>query len=58
MFSSEPETNQQNQDKRGQNEPRDRDDFDPHFANGRNVVVHIRIAVEEPVTVAKNIRAA
>jgi hypothetical protein len=54
---SEPETDQQNQDKRGQNEPRNHDDFDSHFANGRNIVVHVRIAVKESVTVAKNISA-
>ena len=57
MFLSEPETDQQNQDKRGHNEPRDRDDFDPHFANGRNIVVDIRISVKESVTVAKDIGA-
>jgi hypothetical protein len=53
--SSEPETNKKNQDKRGQNEIRDRDDFDPYFANGRNVVVDVRILVKESVTVAKDI---
>src|SRR5882724_5968282 len=56
-LSSEPETDKKNQDKRGQNEPRDRDDLDPHFANGRNVVVDARIAVKESVTIAKDIRA-
>jgi hypothetical protein len=55
---SEPETDQQNQDKRGQNEPRDHDDLDSHFANGRDVIVDVRIAVKESVTVMKNIRAA
>src|SRR4030095_14312802 len=54
-FSSEPETDQQNQDKRGQNGPRDHDDFDSQFARGRNVVVDVRIAVKESVAVAKNI---
>ena len=57
MFSSEPETDQQNQDKRGHSEVRDRDDFDPYFANGRNVIVYIRIAVKESVTVAKDVCA-
>jgi hypothetical protein len=56
-LSSDPEADEQNQDKRGQNEPRDRDDFDPHFANRRNVVVDVRIAVKESVAIAKNIRA-
>jgi len=56
-LSSEPETDKKNQDKRGHNEPRDRDDFDPHFANGRNIVVDVRIAVKESVTVAKDIGA-
>src|SRR5439155_6188096 len=54
---SEPETDQKNQDKRGHTEPGDHDDFDPHFANDWNVVVHARIAVKEPVTVAKDISA-
>src|SRR6266436_5841419 len=52
---SEPETDQQNQDKRGDTEPGDHDDFDPHFANGRNIVIDVRVAVEESVTVAKDI---
>src|SRR6266481_10052249 len=56
-LSSEPETDKKNQDKRGQNEPRDRDDFDPHFANGRNVIVYSRVAVKEPVAIAKDICA-
>src|SRR4051812_48486894 len=54
---SEPETDQQNQDERGHTEVRNRDDFDPHFAYRRNVVVHIRVATKEPVTVAKDIGA-
>jgi len=57
MFLSEPETDQQNQDKRGHNTPGDRDDFDSHFANRRNVVVDIWISVKESMTVAKNIHA-
>ena len=57
MFLSEPETDQQNQDKRSHNEPGDRDDFDSHFANGRNIVVDVRIAVKESVTFAKDIGA-
>src|SRR5437773_4049684 len=56
-LSSEPETDKKNQDKRGNSEVRNRDDFDPHFANGRNVVVDIRIAVKEPVTIAKDVCA-
>jgi hypothetical protein len=55
---SEPETDQQNQDKGRQNEPRDHDDFDSQFARGRNVVFDIWIEVKESVTVAKNIHAA
>src|SRR5438552_11171446 len=51
----EPETDQQNQDKRGYTEPRNHDDFDPYFAHRRNVVVHARVAVKESVTVAKDI---
>src|SRR5437773_6062914 len=54
---SEPETDQQNQDKRGHAEPRNHDDFDPYFAHRRNIVVNVRIAVKEPVTVAKDISA-
>jgi hypothetical protein len=56
-LSSEPETDKKNQDKRRDSEVRDRDDFDPHFANGRNIVVDVRIAVKESVTVAKDIGA-
>jgi hypothetical protein len=56
-FSSEPETDQQNQDKRRQNEPRDHNDLDSQFAHGRYVVVDARIAVKESVTVAKDVRA-
>ena len=55
---SEPEADQQNQDKRGHTEPGDRNDLDPDLARGRNVVVDVRIAVKESVTVAKNIRAS
>src|SRR6266705_1058982 len=54
---SEPETDQQNQDKRGHTEPGDHDDFDPDFANGWNIIVDSRIAVKEPVTIAKDIGA-
>src|SRR6266404_4506325 len=57
-LSSEPETDKKNQDKRGQNEPRDRDDFDPHFANGRNIVVDVRIAVKESVAIAEDVCAS
>src|SRR5205823_14554106 len=56
-LSSEPETDQQNQDKRGHTEPGDHDDFDPYFAHLRNVIVHARVAVKKPVTVAKDISA-
>ncbi len=58
MFSNEPETDQQNQDKHRQNEPRDHDDFDSQFARGWNVVVDIWIEIKESVTVAKNVPAA
>src|SRR5262249_18721134 len=58
LLSSEPETDQQNDKKRGQHEPRDHDNFDPQFPNGRNVVVHIRILVKESVTVTLDVRAA
>jgi len=57
-LSSEPETDKQNQDKRGHSEVRDRDDLDPHFANGRNIVVDVRISVKESMTVAKDVRAS
>src|SRR6266446_3241630 len=56
-LSSEPETDKQNQDKRGHNEPGDRNDLDPHFANRRNIVIDVRVAIEESVTVAKDIGA-
>jgi hypothetical protein len=56
--SSEPETDQKNQDKRGQNEPRDRDDFDSHFANRRNIVEDIWIAVKESVAIAEDVCAS
>ena len=39
--SSEPETDQQNQDKRCQNEPRDHNDLDSQFAHGGDVLVDI-----------------
>jgi hypothetical protein len=42
-LSSEPQTDQQNQDKRGQNKPRDHDDFDPNVANRWDVVVDLRL---------------
>src|SRR5260370_27062072 len=57
-LSSDPETDQQNQDKRGQNEPWDRDDFDPHFANGRNIVVDVRVAVKKSGAIAKVVCAS
>jgi len=56
LLLSEPETDQQNDKKRGQHEPRDHDNFDPQFPNGRNVVVHIRILVKESVTVTIDVR--
>ena len=58
MFLSEPETDQQNQDKRSHNTPGDRDDFDSHFANRWNVVVHIRILVKKSMAVEKDVRAS
>jgi len=57
-LSSEPETDQQNQDKHGQNAPRDNNDFDSQFANVRDVIVDVWITIEETVAIAKNIRAA
>jgi len=54
----EPETDQQNQDNRGHTEPRDQNDFDPHFANGRNIVVDVRISVKESVAIAKDVCAS
>jgi hypothetical protein len=55
---SEPEADQQNQNERGQNKPRDHNDLDPDFANRRNVVVDVWIAIKETVAVAKDERAA
>src|SRR6266513_2257000 len=54
---SEPETDQQNQDKRGHADPGNHNDLESDLANGRNIVVNVRIAVKEPVTVAKDIGA-
>ena len=55
---SDPEADQQNQDERGHNEVRNYDDFDPGFANGRNVVVYIRISVKESMTIAKDVETS
>jgi hypothetical protein len=57
-LSNEPESDKKNQDNRGYEEPRNRDDFDSHFANGRNVVVNVRIAVKESVAIAKDVCAS
>jgi hypothetical protein len=57
-LSSEPETDQQNQDKRGYGQARDQNDLEPDMANGRNVVIDSRIAVKEPVTIAKDVGAS
>src|SRR6266853_1118834 len=57
-LSGEPETDKKNQDKRGHTEPGDHDDLDPDLARGRNVVVDVRIAVKESVTIAKDVGAA
>src|SRR5438067_6859250 len=54
---SEPETDQQNQDKRGHADPGNHNDLESDLTNGRNIVVNVRIAVKEPVTVAKDISA-
>jgi hypothetical protein len=51
---SEPEADQQNQDNRGHSEPGDRNDLDPDPVRGRNVIVDVRIAVKESVTIAKD----
>jgi hypothetical protein len=55
---SDPKTDQKNQDKRRQNEPRDHNDLDPQFAHGRDIVVDVRTPIKESVTVAKNVPAA
>ena len=57
-LSSEPEIDQQNHKKRGQNQPRDHNDFHPQVANRGNVVVDIRILVKESVTIEKDVGAA
>jgi hypothetical protein len=56
--SSEPEIDQQNKKKRGQNQPRDHNDLDPQLANGRNVVVHSLILVKKSVAIEKDVGAA
>jgi hypothetical protein len=55
---SAPKIDQQNDKKAGQNEPRNHNDLDPQLANSRNVVVHIRISIKEPVPIAKDVRAS
>ena len=52
-FSRAPEIDQKNDEKRGQTQPREHNDLDPQFANGRNVVVHIRISVKEAMAIKK-----
>jgi hypothetical protein len=55
--SCEPETDQENQDKSRQNQPGDHNDFDSYFADGRNVIVDIWVAIKESVPIPKDIRA-
>jgi hypothetical protein len=55
---SEPETDKKNQEKRAYAEPRDENHFDSDVTGGRNVVVDSRIAVKEPVTIAKKVCAS
>ena len=40
-FSSKPEIDEQNDEKRGHNKPRDHNDFDSDVANRGNVVVDV-----------------
>jgi hypothetical protein len=52
---SEPEAYKQNEDERGQKEPRDYDDLDSQPANGRDVAVDVWVAIKEAVAIAKDI---
>jgi hypothetical protein len=58
VLSIEPEADKKNQDNRGYAEPRDENHLDSDVASGRNVVLDSRIAVEEPVTIAKKVCAS
>jgi len=58
ISSSEPESDQENQDKRSQHAPRDHDNLDSQFANGLNVIVDVWITIKESVPVTKNVPAA
>ena len=51
---SEPEADQQNEDKRRQKKPRNHDDLDSQPANGRDIVVDVWISVKESMPVAKD----
>jgi hypothetical protein len=53
FLPSEPEIDQKNDEKRGQNQPRDQDYLDPHAASRRDVVVHIRIPIKESPAITK-----
>src|SRR3954447_17119830 len=57
-LSIEPETDKKNQDNRGYAKPRDEKQLDSHVARGRNVVVDVRVAVKEPVAIAKDVCAS
>jgi hypothetical protein len=55
-FSSEPKTDQQNENKRRQKEPRDQNHLDSQFANGRNVVAgYTWISTEEPLPISEDV---
>jgi hypothetical protein len=56
--SAIPQLDEQDEQERGQNEPRDRDDFESHPANRRNVVVDVRVPAKESVTIAKDVCAS
>jgi hypothetical protein len=57
-LSSEPETDKKNQNKRGDAKPRDEKQLDSDVARGREVVVDVRVAVKESVTIAKDVCAS
>ena len=58
LHSGDPEIDQKNQHKRGQNQPRKHHDLDSQFANGRDVVVDVWVAIEEAVAISKGVRAS
>src|SRR5947208_16767691 len=54
----ETEKDQHKQDKSVDTVAGIHNDFDRHFANVQNIVVDVRIAVKEPVTIAKDVCAS